>query len=244
MTDPSDATGTDEAPGEGSEPEAPLRSLPARLLDAVIAPGRMARTVADNPKWIGALLVCAVLLALSIALLPAGLMEDMQRRVMIQSGRAVPEIPERTRTIIRVVSIGAAGIGFIVMAFIGAAITTFVFAFVLGDEGTYKQYLAVGVHAAFITTLAAILYIPMRVAGGDPQLTINVGTFLPFLPDGYVHNVFRAMDISQVWSSLVAAMGIHAIDRRRSFGSAAAIQLGILFCIALLAGWALSRQGF
>lgn len=239
-----EATGMDEPQLEGAEePRAPLRSLPARLIDAIISPGRMARTVADNPKWVGAMLVCAVLLSLSVALLPYELMQDMQRRVMIQSGRPVQEIPANVQTIIRLVSIFAGGIGFAVLAFVGAAVTTFIFAFVLGDEGTYKQYLAVGVHAAIIPTLAAILYIPMRVAGGDPQLTINLGTFLPFLPDGFVHNVFRAMDISQVWSSLVAAMGIHAIDRRRSFASAAAIQLVVLLCIALLAGWALTRQG-
>lgn len=238
-----ETTGMDEPQAEAAEPKAPLRSLPARLLDAIVSPGRMARTVADNPKWVGALLLCAVLLSLSVALLPYELIQDMQRRAMIQSGREVQEIPENVQTIIHVMSILAGGIGLAVLAFVGAGVRTFVFAFVLGDEGTYRQYLAVGVHAAIIPTLAALLYIPMRIAGGDPQLTINVGTFLPFLPDGLIHNVFRAMDISQVWSSLVIAMGIHAIDRRRSFASAAVIQMGLFFCLALFGGWALTRQG-
>jgi hypothetical protein len=39
------------------------------------------------------------------------------------------------------------------------------------------------------------------------------------------------------------AQGIHAIDRRRSYGSAVAIQLAILLVIALIAGWFLTRQG-
>lgn len=229
---------------EGMQAEkAPPRALPLRLMDAIVSPGRMGRTVADDPKWLGAMLVSAVLLALSVGLLPYELVEEMQRRAALQAGRPVPQIPESTQTLIRVFTLVAPLVAFIIMSFVGAAITTFIYAFVLGDEGKYTQYLAVGVHAAVIPGLVGLLLIPMRTAAGDLQLTINVGTFLPFLPEGFVSNVFRAMDISQVWSSLVAAMGIHAIDRRRSFASAATIQLGILLVIALIAAWFLTRQG-
>ena len=170
-------------------------------------------------------------------------MQEMQRRIMIQSGREVQEIPEAAQRVVRIVTIVAPAVAFIVMAFIGAAITTFIFSFVLGDEGTYKQYLAVGVHAAVIPTLAAVLLSPMRIAAENPQLTINLGTFLVFLPEGYVSNVFQAMDVTQIWAALVTALGIHAIDRRRSFGSAAAIQLGLVVVVALIGGWFLTRQG-
>jgi hypothetical protein len=233
----------DQMDAETGDAAAPTPSLPRRLFDAFVSPAKMGSAVAANPKWLGAMLVCAGLLALSVALLPYELFEEMQRRMTIQSGRPVQEMPENARNIIRIVSIAGAGIGFVIFSFIGAAVTTFVFAFVLGDEGKYRQYLAVGVHAAVIPTVAALLLIPMRIAAGDPQLTINLSTFLVFLPDGFVSNVFRALDVSRIWSSLVAAQGIHAIDRRRSFGSAAAIQLGILLVIAFIAGWILTRQG-
>lgn len=222
---------------------APVPPLPVRLLHTIVSPGRMATTVAEHPRWIGALVVSALLLSLSVALIPLEILEEMQRRVMIQNDQPAQAIPEAARNIVRVVSIVAPAVVFTIFAFIGAGITTFIFAFVLGDEGKYKQYLAVGVHAAFIPTLGAILLTPMRIAAEDPQLTINLSTFLVFLPDGFVLNVFRAMDVTQIWSSLVAALGIHAIDRRRSFGSAAAIQLGILLVIALIAGYFLTRQG-
>jgi hypothetical protein len=122
-------------------------------------------------------------------------------------------------------------------------VSTFIYAFVLGDEGKYRQYLAVGVHAAIIPTVVAVLLAPMRIAAGDPQLTVNIGTFLPFLQEGYVYGVLRALDFSQIWSAFVAAQGIHAIDRRRSVASAATIQLSILLVIALIAGWFLARAG-
>ncbi|HUP52914.1 MAG TPA: hypothetical protein VM198_10585 [Longimicrobiales bacterium] len=44
------------------------------------------------------------------------------------------------------------------------------------------------------------------------------------------------MDLTQIWSTLVVALGVHAIDPRRSFGNAAAILLGILLTFALVVG--------
>lgn len=243
MSDVEELAGVDDQEEEWPEEKAPLRPLPQRLLDAIVSPGRMARTVADNPRWAGALLVCAVLIALSIALTPTEVFEEMQRRVAISSGRPIPELSENARRMFRIFSVVGSLVSFTVISFIGAGLTTFIFAFVLGDEGTYRQYLAVGVHAAVIPTVAALLYVPLRVSAGDPRAGINIATFLFFLPDGFVYNVFSSMDVSQIWSSLVVAVGIHAIDRRRSFASAAAIQLGILLCIALLAGWLVTRSG-
>lgn len=228
----------------GSSPGA-LRtpSLPRRLFDAVVSPGKMGRDLAADPRWLGAMLVCAALLALSVALIPWELFAEMSRRMAIQSGRPAPEFTGRLQTAIRVGSIVGSGLSFVVFALIGAGVNTFIFAFVLGDEGRYRQYLAIGVHAAVIPALASLLLAPMRIATGDPQLTINVGTFLPFLPAGYVAGVLQALDLSRVWSALVVARGIHSIDRRRSFGSAARIQLAVMFLIALVAGWLVARQG-
>lgn len=230
--------GASDAPTAGAVP-----SLPTRLLQSIVAPSKMAATVAEHPRWIGAMLVAAALLSLSLALIPVEVMQEMQRRVMIQSGREVPEISEAAQNVVRVISIVAPAVVFVVMSFIGAGITTFIFAFVLGDEGTYRQYLAVFVHAAVIPTLAAVLLAPMRIAAEDPQLTINVSTFLFFLPEGYVSNVFQAMDVTQIWAALVTAQGVHAIDRRRSFRSAAVIELGLVVVVSLIGGWFLTRQG-
>jgi hypothetical protein len=218
-------------------------SLPRRLLDAVVSPGKMATAVAADPRWLGAMLVCAALLALSIALLPWELFAEMQRRAMLQSGRAVPELPENIETVVRVGSVIAAGVSFLILSFVSAGVSTFIYAFVLGDEGSYRQYLAVGVHAAIIPSVVGVLLAPLRIAAENPQLTVNLSTFLPFLTGGYLYGVLRALDFSQIWSALVTAQGVHAIDRRRSVASAATIQLGFVLVIALIAGWFLARQG-
>ena len=59
----------------------------------------------------------------------------------------------------------------------------------------------------------------------------------------FLFNFFRTIDVSQLWSTVVVAMGIHAIDRRRSFGSALSIQLGLMLLIALGAAWFLTSRG-
>jgi len=230
MSDPS--TGTPVIP-----------SLPRRLLDAVVSPVKMGAAVAENPRWLGAMLVSAALLALSIAVLPWELFEEMQRRMILERGGPAPEMPENIRTALRIGSVVGGGLAFVIFSFIGAAVSTFIYAFVLGDEGQYRQYLSVGVHAGIIPSVVALLMAPLRIAAGDPQLTLNLATFMPFLSDGYLLGVLTALDFSQIWSSIIVAYGVHAIDRRRSVASAATIQLGILLVIALIAGWFLARQG-
>ena len=114
-------------------------SLPARLLQAFVSPGKMTRTVAEHPRWIGAMLVGAALLSLSIALIPVEVLTEAQRRAVMARGGTMQEIPESALRIVRTVSIIGPAVAFVVFAFIGAAVTTFIFAFVLGDEGKYRS---------------------------------------------------------------------------------------------------------
>ena len=131
-------TGAQEPAIPESSPEssaAPPPSLPTRLAQAFFSPGKLGDTLAEHPRWIGAMLVGAALLSLSIALIPLDVLEESQRRAVIASGGQMQPIPESARTIVRTISIVAPAVAFAVFAFIGAGVTTFIFAFVLGDEG-------------------------------------------------------------------------------------------------------------
>jgi len=135
---------------------------------------------------------------------------------------------------IRIFSIVGSGLAFTIFSFFFAGVYTLIFAFILGDEGRYKQYLAISAHAAIIPALISLPLAPLRVASGDAQFSLNLASFLLFLPDSYFLNVLRMMDLTQIWSTLVVAQGARAIDPRRSFGSAAGILLGILLAVALV----------
>ena len=192
--------------------------------------------VAKNPVWVGALLVGAVLVALQTALIPFDMIMETQRQAALEAGRDMPEIPETFMNIMRYVTPVFGMIGTFLMTVVFAGLYWLIFSFVLGDEGRYRQYLAVGAHALFVPALIGLALVPLKIMTGDAQATLNLGSFLFFLPDGYWSNVFRLMDLTGIWSALIIAQGAHSIDAKRSFGSAAAILIAIVFIVALIFG--------
>jgi len=223
---------TPEAAPAGEETHLP--ALPRRLFDAFLSPGKMTREVAADPRWMGALVVSLALLVLSTSLIPPELFAEAQRRAALERGIDVPVLTERALQTIRIASIVGSGLAFTIFSFFFSGVYTLIFAFILGDEGRYKQYLAIFAHASIIPALISVPLAPMRVATGDAQFSLNLASFLLFLPDSYFLNVLRMMDLTQIWSTLVIALGARAIDPRRSFMSAAGILLGIQLAVALV----------
>jgi hypothetical protein len=220
-----------------SETNTDMESTPPlarRLLDVFFSPAKVTAVLAKDPRWVGALLVSLVLVALATWLVPAEILVEAQRRVALDRGVDPPPLTDRTLQLIRVGSIIGAPVMVALLLFAFAGIYTVIFAFVLGDEGKFKQYLAVLAHASFIPSLLALPLVPLRISTGDPQLSLNLSSLLPFLSSGYLLNVLRLMDLTQIWSSLVVAVGAHQVDRRRSFMSAAAILIGLQLAVALV----------
>jgi hypothetical protein len=234
--DTGEPTFDDEAfeTSEAPQPE-PLPPLPLRLLYAFVSPGKLTELLAKDPKVLGALLVVAIIAALSVALIPVDVMVEMQRQAALERGTDMPELPEQALTVMRIVIPVFTVVSTTVFALLISGFYALVFAFILGDEGRFKQYLAMVAHAWFIAFLFGLLITPLRISTGDPRLTVNLASFLFFLPDGYLLNFFRAIDLTQIWASLVIAQGAHAIDPRRSFGSAVPIVLVPMIVLALIA---------
>ncbi len=218
-----------------------LPSLPARLAAVFHSPARLVEQLAREPRWVGALLVGAILVTISVALIPAELMMEANRQAAMERGRELPEMGDRVLRVIRIVTPIMSFLATLLMTAFMAGLYALVFAFVLGDEGRYVQYLAMVAHANFIAVAFGLLLTPLRISIGDPQLTLNLGTFLPFLPDGYVLSVLRYLDLTQIWSTLVVAQGAHAIDRRRSFGSAATVGLSVVLLFAMVIAFFVER---
>jgi hypothetical protein len=229
---PADPAAESVVPAEAEQPE--ISSLTSRLLDVFLNPGRVMETVARHPAWAGALLVGLLLIALQTALIPFDLILAAQRQAVLESGREIPEMPETVMNVMRFGTTVLAMIGVSLFTFISAGLSWLIFAFVLGDEGRYRQYLAVGTHALFVPAVIGLTLVPLKIMTEDPQATLNLGLFLFFLSDGYWADVFRLMDLTGIWSALIVAQGAHSIDARRSFGSAAAIMIGITLAFALI----------
>ena len=227
---------TDEAVVAAEAEQSEIPSLPIRLINVFLSPGKVMEAVAKDPVWVGALLVGAVLIALQTALIPFDMMMETMRQAAVEAGPDAPEIPEWLMNIMRYGTPVLAMIGTFLRTVVFAGLYWLIFSFVLGDEGRYRQYLAIGAHALFVPALIGLALVPLKIMTGDAQATLNLGSFLFFLPDGYWSNVFRLMDLTGIWSALIIAQGAHSIDAKRSFGSAAAILIAIVFIVALIFG--------
>ena len=214
-------------------PEAVTPPLWRRLLDAFFSPGRMGAAVARDPRWIGALLVSMAIFAVATWLIPPELFAEMQRRAALERGVTMGPITDRTLSIIHAAAVAGGVVGFALIAFVLSGLYTLIFSFILGDEGRYRQYLALFAHASVIPALLSLALVPLRISTGDPQFTLNVGSFAFFLEDGYLANVLRLLDLTQMWSTAVIALGVTAVDKRRGFASAFGILMAMTLGVAL-----------
>lgn len=206
-----------------------------RVGQVFFSPGRLSEALAVHPSWFAVLVLGAVLLALQSWLIPIEVWEAMFREMMIQQGRPVPEgMAGPGVGFMRISAVVFGPLMFAVIAFLLAGVATVIFAFVLGDDGRYRQYLAVICHAWIIPTFVGLLLVPLRIAEQNPQLTLNLGTFLYFLPEGYVLKVMTMLDLTQLWAWAVVGWGAHAIDSRRSVGSAVAILVGLNLVLVMI----------
>lgn len=213
-----------------------LPSLPVRVMNVFVAPGELMAGLKDRPAWIGALALGAGLTVLSALLLPAEVFEATMRAAMLESGGDVPEGIENAANLFRY---GGAAAGFVFWWVISAAMAgliTLIFRFILGDQGTYRQYLAVLAHAFLIAAVGTLVVIPLRISAQDAQLMLSVGTLLPFLEDGYLARAFGFLDLFGLWAWVVVGIGVAALEPKRNLVGAIAIVMVIPVAVAMILG--------
>lgn len=220
--------------GVATDGRSTLRPFPARILQTFFDPGALTEALAQRPVWAAAVILGAVLVVGQTLLIPADVWEAMMRETMLRQGREMPEGFTMGGNVMRISALTFGTLGYFLVAFLFAGVVTLVFAFFMGDEGRYRQYLAVVGHAWLIPGLVGLLLLPLKIMQEDPQLTLNVGSFLYFLPEGYLSRAAKMLDLSQAWAWLVVAQGAHAIAPRRSFGSAAVVVMVLFLITALL----------
>ena len=207
-----------------------------RFLDTFFSPAKMNAYLVAEPRWVMALVLSVVLVSLQVVLIPPEVWESLMREQSLAQGGPPLPMPDWVTDWVGILSAFGAAMTTAIAIPIGAGFLTAIFAFVLGDEGSYRQYLAVTAHSFFIPALVGFLIVPLKITTQDPQLTLNLGSFFFFLPSGYWLGVLTVMDLTQIWALLVIAQGAHCIDRRRSFRSAVVILLSLMLAMALIIG--------
>jgi hypothetical protein len=211
-----------------------IPSLPVRFGQVFFSPGQLFEALREKPAWVGALLVSALLIGGSTLLIPVDMLIDAAREQIISQGGEVPPGFENMGAIFRVTGTLFPVIAVFIMAFIWAAVCTFVFNFIFGGEAKYTQYLSVVSHGMIIGAVGALALVPLKIAQGDPQLLLSIGTFAVFLEEGYLLNVLKMLDLFGLWGSTVMGIGVTKIAPRVSLVAALSFFYGLSVVIALI----------
>ena len=212
----------------------PLPGLPRRVLAVFVSPGQLFEQLRDKPVWGGAMLLVVVLNLVMMFLLPAELFEEQIRGSLEGAGNEMSDSAIETAvTVGRFAGIAMAGVMGAAGTFAIGAIMFFVFATLLGDNGRYRQYLSVAAHALVISSVGGLVMVPLRRLQGDMEVTLSLGTFAPFLEEGFLLAFLNAIGLFGIWVALLMALGVTRIQPGRSWGGAFTIILG-LFCVFAL----------
>jgi hypothetical protein len=231
--DEMDDVNVEATPSESHE-ASPAPPFYKRVVDVFFNPGRLGQVLKEHPVWAVAMVVGAVLVGLQLALIPADVLVEARRQALLRAGQQMPPLTPKMEAIMRWSAPIAGMISIPVMEFIFAGLVTLLFAFIMGDEGRYRQYLAVVSHAWLIPAVVEFLVIPLKISARNPQMTVSLGTFFFFLPEGYFLKVLNMMSLSQIWAWLVVAAGAHAINPKRSVSSAAAVLIILNLVVAMI----------
>ena len=213
---------TTVAPGTSPAP----MDLISRFIGIITAPRATFERVVAHPKVFGMLALTAVIIAAGAALpmtTEAGRQAALDQQVsqMEAFGMQVSdEQYEAFRKGMRFAPYTSGGSMLVIgpiAAAVTAAILFAVFSAGLGGEATYKQVLAVVVHAGVISALQQLLSGPFNYFRGAMTSPTSVGVLLPMLDDTSFAGRFVGMiDIFIVWWVLVLAMGLAVLYKRRT----------------------------
>jgi hypothetical protein len=217
-------------------------SVFSRFIGIITSPRDTFASVVAHPKWLVMYLLTAVIMAIFAALpmtTDAGRQAALDQSVSQQEAlgfQVSDEAYEQMRKGMSVMPYFTAGgilAGSIVWVLLLSAILWAVFNAALGGDATYKQILAVLVHAGVISALGQLFTGPINYFRGAVTSATSLGSLLPmFDPESFAGRLAGTIDIFIIWWVIVLSIGLAVLYRRKTQPIAIAL-FGIYACIAL-----------
>ena len=228
-----DEYGTRHAQAAGVAEELPPRpAFFKRLWMVFVQPGDLFKQLALNPAWFPMAAFVAIVAAGPMWFLPIEAFEAvLEARIPPDQAAQMPDIPPE---FIRLTSVGGILLVSLLFPLVLSLISYVLFVFIRGDEAKFKQHLCVMSHAGVIGAFGGLFMLPLRMRSLDIEQTLSVGTFFSFLPEGFVLNVLMGIELFSLWATVIAGIGIAAIDPRRSWQSSASILFVVLVLFAVV----------
>ncbi len=207
-----------------------------RLWMVFVQPGDLFKGLAPNPAWFPMAVFVGAVMAASTLLAPAEMYQDMALQGVDgeANAEAAENIGQLPPIVFRVGALAAALVfgGFIVPVLISVG-TYVLFVFIRGDEATFKQHLCVVVHSGVVVAVGGILNTFVAVRAGDLTQALTVGSFFPFLPEGFFSNFLFRLNLFSLWAAVIVGIGLATLDSR-SPKTTAGVLVGLLMAQALL----------
>ncbi len=219
------------SPSGAEPPEPPPR--PAffnRLWMVFVQPGELFKALAANPAWFPVALLCGLVVGLVMSILPTEFFRDAAVQNLPPGQAADQQLPP---IVYKAIAVGGAALGALIIPVLFSLATYVIFVFIRGDRGTFKQHLCVIAHTRIITSVGTVANTLVWLRSGDMTRTLAVGTFFPFLSEGFFAEFLQALDLFMLWAVAVVGIGLAEIDPRRRAGSTAAVLLGIAVVVLL-----------
>lgn len=245
QANPSAGTGAPGVAGAGQDAPPPLPGLLARIPVLLFEPSKLFRALRAKPAILGALLLAAVLVALSSSLIPIELVqEDAQRRVaemqetMRARGVEIPEGAQGSREVnaqgSKIIMIAAPLIAIPLGLVVISGIFSLIFRNMMQYQGSYRQYLSVIAHSYLVMAFGTLLIVPLQVSAGRLDLTLSVGALLPFLGEGFLARFLQGVNLFSLWTAILIGTGIAVIDGNRRASGPIGVIVGIMLVFAAL----------
>ena len=225
-----------QPPSANSGGAAPL-SLAQRFVGMVTSPKATFESVVSFPRWVGILVLTTVLITVVVG---GFMLSPVGREVMIDQMRtqnpAMPaEQAERMAPIIGYVTLAAIPIMSPIMALFMAGVLMGVFA-ITGGSASFKQVLAVVVHAGVVSTVAGLVNTVINYFRASAvNVTSLAGLAQAFEEKGFMAGFLSALDLAILWWLLVLAIGLAVLYRRRT-GTIFTAFLAVYLLIAVATG--------
>jgi hypothetical protein len=241
---------TTTAPVGGSAP-AP-KNLFARFAGVITAPRDTFASVAAWPKWLGMLLLVAVITSVFTALpmtTDAGKDAAIEQQVAsvkalgLQVSDQMYEAFEKGKGRLPYTTAASVLVFTPVISVVFAGILFAIFNAALGGEASFKQLFSVYIHSGVIGAVSALLSGTVNYFSGRVGSVTNLGALLPMLPEkSFGANLLGTVDIFLVWSVVVLAIGLGVLYKRRTQPIAIAL-LSVYAVIAIVIALLKSRGG-
>ena len=230
----------------------PPLSLPARFLGIITAPKETFASVVAHPRWLGMLVLTTLIIAAGTSVpmtTDAGKEATLRQQVegmeafgMTVSDQMYEQLRGRMWLAPYQTAISVA-IFAPIMAVAVAGVLFLIFNVMRGGDRSFKQVVAIVVHAGVISALAQLFTGPLNYFRGAVTSATNFAVLLPMVdPKSFIGRVLAATDLFLIWYCLVLAIGLAVLYRRRTQPIAWALY-GVYAAIVLVVAAVMSALG-